>query len=235
MNSTKQTNKFTRFLRNHAALLLLIFSIIAIATVVLVVTLTRDTPVIPDDGPVAGNPDDNNPGNPDDGNHNANNDPDTPRKEIVKVYFNAPVAYTSISMEYTDGDELKFVFSSTLNRWESHKGVDLIAADGTQVTAMYDGTVIEVKETYGMGHIVTIDHGDNVIATYASLSDVQVQVGQEVSKGDKIGAVSTSASYEFLDGAHLHLQITKDGEIVDPMPYVNGEVFREVEIEINED
>lgn len=233
MNSTKQTNKFTRFLRNNAALLLLIFCVVAIATVVLVVTLTKDTPVIPDD-PVAGNPNDDNPNNPNDGNHNAGNEPETPRKETIKVYFSAPLAYTSVSMEYTDGTDLKFVFSSTLNRWESHKGIDLVAADGTQVSAMYDGTVIEVTETYGMGNIVTIDHGDNVIATYASLSDVQVQVGQQVSKGDAIGSVSTSASYEFLDGAHLHLQITKDGEIVDPMPYVNGEVFREIEIEVED-
>ena len=59
MNSAKQTNKFTRFLRNNAALLLLIFCVLAITAVVLAVTLTRkpDTPVIPD-SPVIGGPDD---------------------------------------------------------------------------------------------------------------------------------------------------------------------------------
>lgn len=227
MNTTKQQNKFVKFLRNHAALLLLIFCIVAITTVVLVVTLTRNNPVIPDE-PVGTNPDDADKNKPDDST-DVNKDPQPSQKEKIKVYFVSPVNYTSVSMEYTDGEESKFVFSSTLNVWQAHRGVDLAAADGTQVASMYDGTVIDVTETYGMGHIVKIDHGDNVIATYASLTDVQVQKGQQVAKGEIIGSVSTSASYEFLDGAHLHLEITKDGEITDPMPYVKGEIFREVE------
>ena len=62
MNTTKQPNKFTRFLRNNAALLLLIFCVLAIAAVVLAVTLTRapDEPVIPDNPVVV------DPGNNDD-------------------------------------------------------------------------------------------------------------------------------------------------------------------------
>ena len=116
-----------------------------------------------------------------------------------------------------------------MNEWASHKAVDLVAADGTAVNAMYDGTVIDVTETFGMGQIVTVDHGDNVVAKYASLSDVQVVKGQTVSKGDKLGSASTTASNEFMDGAHLHLEVSKNGTSVDPMPYIKGEIFREVE------
>lgn len=220
MNTTKKPNKFTRFLRNNAALLLLIFCVLAIATVVLVVTLTGNNV---DDNPVIDNPVVVDPGNSD------NNDPQPVIKDKVKVYFAAPVQHTSVSMDYTDGKETLFVFSTTLNDWAAHKGVDLVASDGTQVNAMYDGTVIDVKETFGMGNIVTIDHGDNVVATYASLSDVQVIKGQAVKKGDAIGAVSTTASNEFMDGAHLHLEVAVKGASVDPMPYVNGEIFREFE------
>lgn len=220
MNTTKQPNKFTRFLRNNAALLLLIFCVLAIASVVLAVTLTRDNtpdnPIVPND-PVVKDPNDDN-------------KPDQPViKDKVKVYFSAPVIHTSISMGYTDGKDALFVFNSTLNDWASHKGVDLVANDGTEVAAMYDGTVIDVKETFAMGNIVTIDHGDNVVATYASLSDVKVVKGQTVKKGDQIGAVSTTASNEFKDGAHLHLEVAVNGSNVDPMPYVNGEIFREIE------
>ena len=221
MNTTKKTNKFTRFLRNNAALLILIFCVIAIATVVLAVTLTRDNtpdnPVIPDN-PVVKDPDDND-------------DPAPGVKDKVKVYFTSPVKNTSTGMGYTDGKDTLFVFNSTLNDWASHKGVDLVAADGTEVTSMYDGTVIDVKETFAMGNIVTIDHGDNVVATYASLADVQVVRGQTVKKGDKIGAVSTTASNEFMDGAHLHLEVAVKGASVDPTPYVNGEIFREFDAE----
>lgn len=223
MNSTKQTNKFTRFLRNHAALLLLVFCIVAIATVVLVVTLTQtgDTPIIPDD-PVANKPDEPVVNPP-------QNDPETPTKEKIKLYFASPLSYQKVSMEYTHGDESMFVYNNTLECWATHNGVDLVATDGAAVNSMYDGTVLEVTESYGMGNIVRIDHGDNVIATYASLADVQVVAGQKVKQGEKIGAVSESASYEFMDGAHLHLEVTEQGKNVDPMKYVNGEIFREVE------
>ena len=217
MNTTKKTNKFTRFLRNNAALLILVFCVIAIATVVLAVTLTSgnsDKPI--PDNPVVVDP------NPDD------NKPEQPVvKDKIKVYFAAPVKYTSVSMGYTDDKDNLFVFSSTLNDWAAHKAVDLVAADGTAVNAMYDGTVVDVTETFGMGHIVTIDHGDNVVAKYASLSDIQVVKGQAVKKGDKIGAVSTTASNEFMDGAHLHLEVAVNGAAVDPTPYVSGEIFRE--------
>ena len=219
MNSTRQTNKFTRFLKNNAALLLIIFCVIAIATVVLAVTLApgNDTP----------NPDIDVTVDTDD---NVNN-PDDNKTELIKVYFQSPVDYTVVTMEYTDGEELLFVFNKTLNTWATHNALDLAAAEGTQVVSMYDGTVVDVYESYGMGNVVKIDHGDNVVATYASLGDVEVVKGQAVKKGDVIGEVSTTASYEFSDGAHLHLEVEVNGEAVDPTPYVKGEIYREVEEE----
>lgn len=220
MSTTNQTNKFTRFLKNNAALLLIIFCVIAIGAVLLVVGLTNNSKLPADDNPVVVNPDDNKDDKP------TIVDPQT---EIIKVYFRAPLDYTAVSMQYTDGQNLMFVFNKTLNTWKTHNAVDLAAADGTAVQAMYDGVVVDVSESYGMGNVVKIDHGENVVATYASLGDVQVTKGQTVKAGDKIGEVSTTASYEFTDGAHLHLEISKNGTAVDPMPYVKGEVYREVE------
>lgn len=217
MSSNEQTGKFTKFLRNHAALLLLIFSVAAIATVILVVALSDDGTVI--EQPVNSTPVDDKPATPVD----EHKDP-----TAVKVYFQSPVNYLQVGMDYTDNADNMFVFNTTLNTWASHKGVDLVAGDGTQVCAMYDGTVIEVSSSYGMGNVVKIDHGDNVVATYASLGEVSVTNGQKVTKGEVIGTVSTSASYEFSDGAHLHLEIAENGVNVDPMRYVNGEIFREI-------
>ena len=220
MNSTKQRNKFSRFMRTHAALLIIIFCVLAITAVVLAVTLTRNPePIIPDD-PVVSNPGDDDP----------NKDDPTKPTQKVKVYFAKPVDYVSINMEYTSGigDDL-FVFNPTLKYWATHKAVDLAAADGTKVVSMYDGVVVKVDEDIERGHYVTIDHGDKVVATYASLSNVEVVQGQQLKRGESIGAVSTSAGYECENGAHLHLEIYKNNVVVDPMPYVNGEVFREVD------
>ena len=215
MNSSKSDNQFVRFVKNNVALLLIIFCVVAITTVVLVSTLSAGDP----DNPTTVIPD------PDD---------ETPKTEIVKVYYGSPLSYTSVGMEYTDGKDILFVFNSTLNTWKTHNALDLIAAEGTTVTSMFDGTVTKVEETYGMGNSVTVDHGDGVVATYSSLGSVDVVKGQTLAKGDKIGTVGTTASYEFSDGPHLHLEVYKDNKHVDPMPYVKGEVYIEKEVQVTD-
>lgn len=226
MNETsKQPSKFARFVRNHAALLLLIFCVVAITAVVLAVSFAEKQP----DLPVVKNPDDDAPvvkPSPDD---KADDTPATPTPVVTKVYFASPVQYEKTGMGFCDSKEVLFVFNKTLNTWQTHDGIDLAAEDGVSVCAMYDGTVVDVGASYGMGNYVKIDHGDNVVATYSSLADVKVVKGQAVNKGEQIGAVSTSASYELSDGAHLHLEIAVNGKKVDPAPYVKGEIFREVE------
>lgn len=220
MNRTKQQNKFTRFLRTHAALLIIIFCVLAISAVVLIVALTRNPGAIIPDDPVVSEPNDDD--------TNANNP--NPSIEKKKVYFSKPVDYTHVDLEFTDGvgDNL-FVFNPTLGYWATHDGVDLVAADGAEVVSMYDGYVVDVGESVEYGWYVTIDHGDGVVATYASLNDLKVIEGQHVTQGEALGAVSTSAGYECENGAHLHLQVFKNDAVVDPMPYVNGEIFREVD------
>ena len=80
MSSTNQTNKFTRFLRNNAALLLLVFCVVAISAVVIAVSVTGDDP----NTPVGGNPNDPIGGNPSDTPVD-----ETPKPVIVKekIYF----------------------------------------------------------------------------------------------------------------------------------------------------
>lgn len=221
MNSnSKQPSKFSRFLRNNAALLLLIFCVLAIASVILAVTLTQNAETI--DDPVTGKPDDEQGNKPDD-------KPNPPTTQKVDVHFGKPVNYTAVGMEFTFGDDM-FVFQSTLNEWSVHKAVDLKAEEGAEVTAMYDGTVIKTGKSFLNGYYVVVDHGENVIATYASIKDVEVSVGDNVKQGDVLGYVSTTAECEYKEGPHLHLEVTENGKQVDPMPYVTGEVFRTIEV-----
>lgn len=223
--SNNSQSKFVKFVKNNVALLIIAFCAIAIFTVVLAVSLQPDVPPI--DNPVGGNPSDTPVDTP------VTPEP-TPviKTEIVKVYYASPLSYQTEGMGYTDGNDVLFVYNSTLNVWKTHDGIDLIADEGTTVCSMQDGTVLEVNESYGMGGSVTIDHGNGVIATYASLADIQVVKGQVVEKGEEIATVSTSASYEFVDGNHLHLEVTKNGKHVDPMPYVNGTMYNEKEVKV---
>ncbi len=226
-NSTKQPSKFARFLRNNAALLLLIFCVLAITAVVLAVTLTKNKTPVPDN-PVTVEPDDNQSTvtPPDD-------EPTEPSTQKVNVYFMSPVESSGIGLEYTFGPSNMFTFKSTLNEWSAHKALDLQAEEGAEVCAMYDGTVIDSGKSFLKGYYVTVDHGEGVIATYASMQDVQVAKGQSVKRGEVLGYVGTTAESEYKEGPHLHLEVTANGTVVDPTPYTDGTIYRTVEVAAN--
>lgn len=102
-------------------------------------------------------------------------------------------------------------------RQDFHKGVDFSAEIGTPVQATASGTVLVVEiseEAYGKK--VEIDHGDGYVTKYAHLSEIKVSEGESVSLGQVIAlSGNTGAS----TAPHLHYEVIKDGEYVDPMNY----------------
>jgi len=102
---------------------------------------------------------------------------------------------------------------------EFHKGVDLDADYGADVRAGAAGTVIAAGYDGGYGIRVEVDHGNGFHTWYCHLSRADVRVGQYVKKAERIALVgSTGAS----TGPHLHYQVMRDGQAVDPAPYLNG-------------
>ncbi|MEG1705995.1 MAG: M23 family metallopeptidase [Clostridia bacterium] len=207
MQQTK-ANKFTRFLRNNLALILIIACVLAITAIVLVTTLQPGAPT--PDAPVVKDPD-----------TSEDDEPVVTPPEVET--FGSPIAYTSVGMAFTNKKDVLFVFNSTLDVWETHKAVDLIATEGAAVVSMHSGTVLSVGESYGYGKTIKVDHGDGIVATYASLLTTDVIAGQVIKKGDKLGTVGSTASYEFEDGAHLHLEVTKNQIAVDPLTVIAGD------------
>ena len=68
------------------------------------------------------------------------------------------------------------------------------------------------------GYTVTIDHGNGIITKYCNLnSGVTVQVGQQVSSGEEIGAVGETADIETAEKSHLHFEVYKNGSFADPL------------------
>jgi len=156
------------------------------------------------------------------------NNPPVEEKEPVKVYFICPVEYTSFGLDYNDNG---LVFNQYLKQWVSHKGIDLITESGTQVKSMFNGVVLDIQEESTLGYMVKIDHGENTIITYSSLSSCLVAVGQIVNQNDIIGVVGITHPEEIGYGEHLHLEIVVDNVFVNPTPYIQGTVYREVEEE----
>lgn len=208
-NSTarKPQGKFAAFVKNNLALIIIVACILAITTIVIIAS-TAKSPTDPVDKPDPGTEDPtDNPGPGD----------EIPTDNPVDKSFAFPLlAYTSVSMDYTNDTDYLFVFNQTLNKWVAHRAVDFVAEAGTEVLAMRSGTVTAVGFNYGLGKYVEIDHGDGYIATYASLDNISVLVGQTIAKGDILGVISDTANNEFKDGAHLHLAVVKDGATISP-------------------
>ncbi|WP_010531601.1 M23 family metallopeptidase [Lentibacillus jeotgali] len=108
------------------------------------------------------------------------------------------------------------------DRYYQSTGIDIASADGEtfDVLASLSGTVSEVKEDPMLGNVVTLKHANGVTTHYASLGDVEVSADQEINQGDTIGTAGENL-FGKDNGTHLHFEIRKDGEDVNPEDFFN--------------
>ncbi|WP_185948792.1 M23 family metallopeptidase [Algoriella xinjiangensis] len=102
-----------------------------------------------------------------------------------------------------------------------HKGLDFVASTGTPIYATGDGAVKVSEFNSGYGNMVVLKHGNGYESLYAHMSRAKVRSGQKVKRGDVIGYVGTTG---LSTGAHLHYEIHKNGEPVDPIMYFYNDV-----------
>ncbi|MFL0251219.1 M23 family metallopeptidase [Clostridium neuense] len=100
----------------------------------------------------------------------------------------------------------------------NHKGIDIQSSEGSDVKAVYDGTVELVNQNSEIGKYVIIDNGNGVESKYGNLSSISVKKGDGVTKGDNVGKVGKEAENE---PAHLHFEIMYMGENKNPESYFN--------------
>ena len=130
-----------------------------------------------------------------------------------------PVLNATLYKEYY-GDEL--IYNATLKQWETHNGIDLQVANGSKVYSILDGVVKDVYSNVLEGTVVVVEHDDGLTSSYGSLdSELNVEVGDFVSRGDEIGTVSASAYAESDAGTHLHFSMFDNDKKVDPASYLN--------------
>ena len=134
-----------------------------------------------------------------------------------KEQYVMPVSEYTMGQGFSD----KLVFNQTLKQWRTHNGVDFIAAKGANVTAILGGKVVSVENTTLEGTVVTIAQNDGNTAIYKSLSaEVAVEAGATVKAGDLIGTVDQTMVTEKNEGAHLHLEMKKDGQYLNPLDFL---------------
>jgi len=100
-----------------------------------------------------------------------------------------------------------------------HSGLDIAARPGTPVRVTADGIVSFSGRSGSNGNLVAVEHGFGYTTYYAHNKKIDVKVGQVVARGDVIAYVGSTGS---TTGPHLHYEIWKNGDSVDPQPYVKG-------------
>lgn len=104
-------------------------------------------------------------------------------------------------------------------RWSgTHTGVDFSGTQGDPVVAADNGTVEFAGWNGGYGNLVRINHNNGYVTYYAHNSKILVNVGDTVAKGDTIALLGSTGNST---GPHCHFEVRRDGEIMNPMDYVD--------------
>ncbi len=102
-----------------------------------------------------------------------------------------------------------------------HYGTDFRGPTESDILAVADGIVLVAEEQYYSGNTIIIDHGQNVFSLYMHLNSFDVEVGEEVKAGVRIGGLGTTGRST---GPHLHLGLRLNGFYVDAMPLFDDEI-----------
>ncbi|UED83580.1 M23 family metallopeptidase [Streptomyces profundus] len=125
--------------------------------------------------------------------------------------------------------ELSATYGNSGDRWTAkHSGQDFAVPSGTKVHAVHDGTVVKAGgngagDGPAYGNAVVIKHDDGTFSQYAHLSQVDVEVGQDVSADERIALSGNTGNSS---GPHLHFEIRTSadyGTAIDPMKFLRDQ------------
>lgn len=106
----------------------------------------------------------------------------------------------------------------TMGDWRTHAGLDVSANLGARVLCMTEGTVADIWEDEKLGTCIRVEHGGDLESVYANLSaQPTVKKGDHMEIGAILGAVGDTAAAESGMAPHLHLEVFRNGEAIDPM------------------
>ncbi|ALC88535.1 peptidase M23 [Bacillus sp. FJAT-18017] len=111
-----------------------------------------------------------------------------------------------------------YVSSQVGYRWgKMHKGIDIARPSNYTIKAADNGTVVQAGWDGAYGNKIVIDHNNGFRTVYAHLSSIDVNVGQTVARGAKIGNMGSTGDST---GIHLHFEVYKNGSLQNAMNYL---------------
>ncbi len=135
------------------------------------------------------------------------------KEETKNVKFTSPIKGEIIREFASDS----LVYSNTLDEWVTHNGVDIKADKTSVVKSAAEGTVYAIKNDPRYGLTVIVEHDGGYKTVYANLLTAEYVVeGEKLEVGQTIGTVGNSSAFEVSDDYHLHFEVIKDGEYLNP-------------------
>lgn len=112
-----------------------------------------------------------------------------------------------------------YISSNMGQRWGAqHRGIDIARPSNYNILASDNGVVVAAGISGTYGNRIVINHNNGYTTLYAHLSSINVEVGQVVEKGSVIGIMGSTGNST---GTHLHFELEKNGELLNPLSYVS--------------
>ena len=105
------------------------------------------------------------------------------------------------------------------NKQAKHFGIDIVSKRGSIISSVSDGVVVASDWTKETGFVIAVQHSGGFLSFYKHNSILLSDVGDYVKKGDPIAVIGNSG--ELTSGPHLHFELWKNGESVDPENYIS--------------
>lgn len=108
------------------------------------------------------------------------------------------------------------------NTYHPNTGIDIATKDGEtfDVLAALSGKVTKVEEDSLLGNVIEVEHDKGIVTQYQSVTEMNVEVGDQVEQGDALAKAGESLFNEEA-GVHVHFEIRKDGMPVNPLDFFN--------------
>jgi len=149
---------------------------------------------------------------------------DTDNAIIMKPFSEPEVRIGKNFYDFNaDEESQKNSIVSYENTYIQNSGIDYIKNEIFEVVSILDGTVISVNNNELLGNTIEIQHEKNFISVYQSLSTVTVKEGDAVVQGQILGKSGKCKINQEL-GNHLHFELFKAGQVVNPEEYYNKNI-----------